>query len=64
MSKLEYRCMFNAYDGKGDLEYSRSLDPYQIVKDKAFVEEHLTNEKGICWLELRRIEEWKRAEIK
>ena len=56
--------MFNQYDGKGDQEYLITLDVLEAVKGKAYVEAFITCDKGVCWLELRQVSEWKKADIK
>ena len=56
---IEYKLMYNCYDGQGDHEYSIRHFLEEILRDKAYVDEFIVNEKGQSWILEREVTEWR-----
>ena len=56
--------MYNAYDGKGDIEFEITNNPLKAVESKLWLENSRCKDKGIVWLECREVSSWVKAELK
>lgn len=61
---IEYKIMFNGYDGLGDYSYGVVDDLVKAIEVKKHVEDEVLKDKGVAWIEAREVTEWKKIKIK
>lgn len=57
----EYRVVFNAYDGLGNIEHTITSDPVKAIEIRLELEKTKVNEKGKAWIEYRKVTNWIRT---
>lgn len=63
MKSDEYRVMYNAYDGNGDIEYEVTNDLIKAIELRYVLEEGVLN-KGRAWIERREVSAWQKIEVR
>lgn len=61
---IEYRVMHNCYDGKGDYSYGVVDNLVKAIEVKKYVEDEVLQGKGVAWIQVRKVTEWKNIKIK
>ena len=60
---IEYRVMFNCYDGVGHVVHSIHTKIEDALRDKFMVDIGVVNVKGKSWIEAREVNDWKEVFI-
>lgn len=60
----EYRIMYNAYNGKGDVEYMVTGDIVKAIEVRYTLNENMVNAQGVAWIEVREVDSWKKIKIR
>ena len=61
---IEFRVMYNCYDGFGDLDYEIHTSLIKAIERRKYVEDYILDGKGIAWIQVRKVTEWKNIKIK
>ena len=60
----EYRVVYNAYDGKGNITYETGIwTVVKAIEIKAWVDMTIVNEQGKCWIEERLVGDWREVNL-
>lgn len=61
---IEYKIMFNQYNGLGDYSYGVVDNLVKAIEVKKYVEDEVLQGKGVAWIQVRKVTEWKNIKIK
>ena len=56
--------MYNAYNGKGDVEYMVTGDIVKAIEVRYTLNENMVNAQGVAWIEVREVDSWKKIKIR